>query len=104
MRLRHISLALFIALSVSVLCASAQDSRKVVFKTAPVYPDIARRMQLTGTVKLQVVIAADGKVNDVKVTGGHPILVNAAVDAIKKWKYEPAPSETVASVQFDFKF
>ena len=103
MRLKQLFLALVIALAAGVLCASAQDQRKVTSKPAPVYPEIARHMSLAGTVKLTILIGADGKVKNVDVIGGHPILVNAAVDAVKKWKYEPAPSETVAIVQFDFK-
>jgi TonB family protein len=102
-RRKHIPLAVLIVLTISVLSASAQDTRKVVSKPAPAYPDIARRISLTGTVKLQIVIGKDGRVKDVNVIGGHPILINAAVDAVKNWKYEPGPSESTTNVQFDFK-
>lgn len=59
-------------------------------------------MGLTGSVRLQVVIAANGTVKETKVIGGHPILVNAAVDAVKKWKFEAASSESVETREFKF--
>ncbi|MGA9039137.1 MAG: energy transducer TonB [Terriglobales bacterium] len=85
--------------------ARAQDdgvARKVRSKVAPVYPEIARRMAIAGKVKLAVVVSPNGTVRDAKVLGGHPILVNAAMDAVKKWKYEPGPSETSGTVEFTF--
>ena len=81
----------------------AQDSdRKVKSKVNPEYPEIARKMALTGTVRLQIVVAPNGTVKDTKVIGGHPILVNAAVDAVKKWRFESAPEETIKMVEFKF--
>ena len=83
----------------------AQDeavTRKIKSKVSPTYPEIARRMAIAGKVKLAVVIAPNGTVKDAKVIGGHPILVNAAMDAVKKWKYEPAPTETTGTVEFTF--
>jgi TonB family protein len=82
----------------------AQDSmdRKVKSKVSPVYPEIARKMGLTGNVKLQLVVAPNGVVKETKVIGGHPILVNAAVDAVKKWRYETASAESTGTVEFRF--
>ena len=77
-------------------------TRKIKSKVAPTYPEIARRMAIAGKVKLAVVIAPNGTVRDAKVIGGHPILVNAAMDAVKKWKYEPSPNETSGTVEFTF--
>lgn len=69
---------------------------------APVYPELARKIGLAGTVKLQVVVAANGSVRDTKVIGGHPILVTPAVEAVKKWKFEPASAETTGTVEIKF--
>ena len=82
----------------------AQNStdRKVKSKVTPVYPEIARKMGLTGNVKLQLVVAPNGEVKETKVIGGHPILVNAAVDAVKKWRYETASAESTGTVEFRF--
>jgi TonB family protein len=97
-------LALTALLSViPVVSVHAQDSdRKVKNKVAPEYPEIARKMGLTGTVRLQVVVAPNGTVKDTKVIGGHPILVNAATDAVKKWRFESAAEETTKTVEFKF--
>jgi protein TonB len=69
---------------------------------APVYPDVARRMSITGTVRLAVVVSPNGAVKSSKAVGGHPLLVNAAMDAIKRWKFEPAPAESSGIVEFNF--
>jgi outer membrane biosynthesis protein TonB len=50
-----------------------------------------------------VVISAAGKVQSTRVIGGHPLLINAAVEAVRKWKYEPAsaPTTTIVTIVFD---
>ena len=85
--------------------AQSQDdavSPRLKMKVPPTYPEIARRMAITGKVKLALVIAANGTVKDAKVIGGHPILVNAAMEAVKKWKYEPATNESSGTVEISF--
>jgi TonB family protein len=91
----------------AMLCptrAFAQEelSRKAKVKISPVYPDIARRMNITGSVKVVVVVAPNGTIKSTKVVGGHPLLVTAALDAIKKWKFDPAPEESTGLVEFKF--
>jgi TonB family protein len=78
-------------------------ARKVKTKVAPIYPDIARRMNIAGTVKVVVVVAPNGSLKSTKVLGGHPLLVTAAVDALKKWKFESATQESTGVVEFKFK-
>ena len=82
--------------------ATGEDGRQVKSKVAPAYPELAKRMNVTGTVKLQVTVAANGTVKNAKVIGGHPLLVDPAIEAVKKWKYEPAPDETINLVEFRF--
>jgi TonB family protein len=77
-------------------------TRKVKSKVAPVYPDIARRMNISGTVKMVVVVSPNGAVKSTKVVGGHPLLVTSAVEALKKWKFEPASEESTGMVEFKF--
>ena len=77
-------------------------TRKAKTKVAPVYPELARRMSISGVVKVQVVVAPNGTVKTTKAVGGHPLLVNAATDAVKKWKFEPAAEETTGIVEFKF--
>jgi TonB family protein len=77
-------------------------TRKTKVKVAPAYPELARRMKITGTVKVLVVVSASGNLKDSKVVGGNPLLVNAAMDALKKWKFEPADAESSGTVEFKF--
>jgi TonB family protein len=77
-------------------------SRKPKTRVAPVNPDVARRMGVDGIVKLSVVVAPNGTVKSSKVIGGHPVLVNAAMDAMKQWKFESAPTESSGIVEFKF--
>jgi len=76
--------------------------RKVVSRVAPVYPDLARKLKLRGVVKLILVIAPDGRVKSTEVMGGNPVLTQAAIEAVSKWRYEPAPQQTHGMVELRF--
>ena len=80
----------------------ADDSRKVIKQVAPVYSEIARRANLSGTVKVEVTIAPNGVVKSAKLVGGHPLLADSALEAVKIWKYEPASAESTTIVVFNF--
>ena len=83
--------------------ASSEDSkRKVRTRVLPEYPPLAKQMNVTGKVKIEATIAADGRVVSTRVVGGSPLLVNAALDALKKWRFEPAPKDTTEIVEFEF--
>ena len=77
-------------------------TRKPKTKVSPVYPELAKRMSITGTVRLSVVVSANGQVKNTKAIGGHPILVSAAMDAMKQWRFEPAAVESSGVVEFKF--
>ena len=79
-----------------------EGKRKVKSKTSPAYPELAKRMNVTGKVKIEVVITPDGHVKSTRVVGGHPLLVQACQDAVKEWKFVPAAEETTQIVEFDF--
>ena len=91
-----------ILLLVGSVFAGDESGRKVKSRVAPQYPELARRVNAKGTVKIEVVIAPSGAIRSTRVIGGHPLLVNAAEDAVKKWKYEPASEETTTVVEFNF--
>jgi TonB family protein len=82
--------------------AEEPSDRKVKYRVEPQYPEIARKLGISGLVRIDLVVAANGNVKETKVIGGHPILVNAAVDAVKKWKFESASSESIKAVEFKF--
>jgi TonB family protein len=66
------------------------------------YPEMAKRMNLSGTVKLFAVVAPDGSVKSVAPVGGRPRLVESAENAIRKWKYAPASAESKELVELHF--
>ncbi len=80
-----------------------QAKRKVKERVVPVYPELARRMRFTGKVKIEVVIATDGRVKSTRAIGGHPLLVNSAVEALQKWRFQPGNEETTEVLEFEFK-
>jgi TonB family protein len=84
------------------LAAEPDGSRKTTRTVAPIYPDSARKMQLTGTVRLSALVAADGWITSAEVLGGHPILAEAAMKAAKKWKYQAAARESREVLVFAF--
>jgi protein TonB len=62
---------------------------RIVNRTAPVYPALARQTRISGTVRLHAIIAKDGTVQQLEVISGHPLLVQAALDAVRQWRYQP---------------
>jgi TonB family protein len=79
-----------------------ESKRKVKTRTTPLYPELAKRMNVAGKVKIEVVITPDGRVKSTRVVGGHPLLVQACQDAVKEWKFVAAPEETTQVVEFEF--
>jgi len=107
MRTRFV-LALFLLSCVVGLTGTAQSQqsstevRKLVRKVDPVYPPMAKKINLAGTVKVFAVVAADGTVKSVEPVGGSPLLVQAAQDAIRQWKFVPAAAESKELVELHF--
>ena len=98
------AMALFaVSLALAQTTTIEEGKRKVKTKVTPAVPELARRMNITGKVKIEVVIAPDGHVKSSRAMGGHPVLVQSCQDAIKEWKFEPAPEETTQVVEFDFR-
>jgi periplasmic protein TonB len=61
----------------------------LLLRVQPVYPPLAREARIQGSVVLQAVIDRDGKIKNLQVLSGHPMLVQAAVDAVRRWRYRP---------------
>jgi TonB family protein len=109
--MRPCTLAALIALSLGVVVFSppfsfAQEQpegkRTIVDRVVPLYPDLARKMQIRGTVRVVVVVTPSGKTKFTQVIGGNPLLAKAAVDAIEKWKWAPAPQDTKELIELNF--
>ncbi len=81
--------------------AQEEQGRKIKTRVEPIYPELAKRMNLSGTVKLQVVVAANGTAKTIKPVGGNPVLIEAATEALKKWKWETGDETTeVIAIHF----
>ena len=81
---------------------SDEINRRAKTKVQPFYPELARKMNIAGTVKIEVTVAPNGTVKEARIVGGHPVLANSALDAAKKWRFEPAPSESTGVIEFKF--
>jgi TonB family protein len=84
---------------------SAQNDeiyRRAKLRVQPSYPDLARKMGISGIVKIEITVAPNGTVKDARVVGGHPVLAGAALDAAKKWRFEPASAESSGVIEFKF--
>ena len=87
---------------VIALPAHAGDDRPIKSRVAPVYPEIAKRMHISGAVKLEATVDAQGKVTDVKALSGNRMLSAAAEEAVRQWKFAPGASDSNVNVEVDF--
>ena len=92
-------LALGMALAIP---ARAADERAVKSRVPPVYPEIAKRMKISGMVTVEVKVDADGKVSEVKTLSGNHVLSAAAEEAVRHWKFEPGAGQSTISVSINF--
>ncbi len=88
--------------------SSGVQEAKLVHRAQPVYPSIAKQARIQGTVRLEAVIAKDGTIKNLKVIEGHPLLTQAAVQAVQQWRYEPTllnnqPVEVQTYIDVHFK-
>jgi periplasmic protein TonB len=67
----------------------AVQAAMLVNRVQPQYPPLARQTRISGTVRLHAIISKDGSVQQLEVLSGHPLLVQAALDAVRQWKYRP---------------
>jgi len=109
--MRLVKLLVVVVLTAALLlpvAGIAQDSpsggakRAVKLRVNPPYPLLAQQMHVTGKVKLEVIVEPDGSVKTARPVGGSPLLVKAAMEAVKNWKYEPTSRESTEIVEFVF--
>jgi protein TonB len=72
-----------------VKVAQAVEQTLLISKIVPEYPPLARQAHVTGSVLLEAEISKDGSVEDLRVISGHPLLLSAAIEAVKQWRYKP---------------
>ena len=86
---RQVMHALSTAPPMRVTVGGKVQGDKLIERVPPDYPPLARNAHLQGTVILHVLLGTDGKVQQIQVVSGHPVLTQAAIDAVKKWRYKP---------------
>ena len=80
---------------------------KLIRQPKPIYPPLAKQARISGVVKLDAIIGKDGTIQNLRVVSGHPLLVPAALDAVKQWVYAPTllngePVEVVTQIDVNF--
>jgi TonB family protein len=92
-------LALMVTLAIPAMMA---ETRAVRSRVAPIYPEVAKRMRIAGTVKVEATVDAEGNVTSVKALSGNSLLTFAAEDAVRKWKFEPGSGTAKVEVSLTF--
>src|SRR5579864_978201 len=82
--------------------ASTNSDRKVATRVTPAYPELAKKMHIHGVVRVEAIVRPNGSVKSTRVLGGNPVLVDAAADAVGKWKFVASQGETTEVVQLVF--
>jgi TonB family protein len=111
-RIAAVVLALALGTTMGPTYANAQNAqsnaqndeivRRAKTKVQPAYPELAHKMNISGTVKIEVTVAPNGTVKEARIVGGHPVLAQAALDAAKRWRFEPAAGESTGVIDFKF--
>lgn len=83
------------------------QAAKLMNKPQPVYPPLAKQARISGTVRLSALIGKDGRIQNLTVVTGHPLLVQAALDAVRQWVYQPTllngePVEVATEIDVNF--
>ena len=101
LRKRLGSLAVVSLLAAATVSAHASE-RAVKSRVAPIYPELAKRMRISGVVSVQATVDANGKVTDVKATSGNRLLSGAAEDAVRKWRFDSGDGTATVHVEINF--
>jgi len=89
--------------AIGIAQTSAQESdRKIITRVQPDYPDALKKLYIGGIVRVEVQVAANGSVKNVKLLGGNPILGQSTMKAVKSWKYAPAAADETLTVKLNF--
>lgn len=93
------ALALILAMA---LPTRAADERAVKSRVMPIYPEIAKHMKISGVVSVVATVEPDGKVSDAKAVSGNHALSPAAEEAVRKWRFVPADTQSTVTVEVNF--
>ena len=82
--------------------AAQVSDRRVITRVEPDYPDALKKLYIGGVVRVEVQVAPNGSVKNVKLLGGNPILGQSTMKAVKSWKYVPAAADETLTVKLEF--
>lgn len=100
---RAASTLLLLAVTGLALSVPARaDDRRVEKRVSPTYPELAKRMHISGVVHVAATVAPDGSVSAVKAVSGSKMLSPAAEEAVKHWKFVPASAESTVDIDINF--
>lgn len=90
-----------------VVMGGVVQAARLIHKVIPLYPPLARQARIAGTVRFTAIIARDGTIQNLALVSGHPLLVQAATDAVRQWRYRPTllngePVEVIAPIDVIF--
>jgi TonB family protein len=80
----------------------SRTPRKVMVRVQPQYPAVLREGRFEGQVRLEATVLPNGNVTKVENRGGNPMLSQFAEEAVMRWRYAPASTQTVEEVVFNF--
>jgi TonB family protein len=95
-------LATAMAIAMPLRAADEHTERAIKQRVAPTYPELAKRMRISGVVRVSATVAPDGSVSATKAVSGNHMLSGAAEEAVHKWKFVPASDESTIEVEVNF--
>ena len=107
---KFLSLLAIVLASLAVLPSTtaqqvrSDSKRRIVAQVSPVYPEMAKNIRLSGTVRLRATVAPGGKVIRTEVLGGSPLLVLSATNAVSRFTWEPKTEETQETVEINYRY
>jgi len=100
---QHTAFLLLVALVCLLFAVPGHaDDRHVEKRVPPIYPEIAKRMRISGIVHVEATVAPDGSVTAAKATTGNKMLTPAAEDAVKRWKFVPGDGQSTVGIDVNF--
>ncbi|MGA2217288.1 MAG: energy transducer TonB [Terracidiphilus sp.] len=99
---RLVNIPLLMCILALAMHASAAGNRAIKSRVAPVYPEAASRLKIAGVVMVEATVDPDGNVADVKTLSGNRMLATAAEDAVRKWRFVPAPAKPTEEAAITF--
>jgi TonB family protein len=98
-KLKGIAISIFLG---TIALFASTDFPKPVSSAMPVYPELARNARVAGSVKLWFVLNADGRVTQTGIISGNPLLIDATVNAVKSWRFQPSILKPNARFKTEF--